>query len=534
MLRIQLYSWPVYFFHLSTCFPSRGTSLPNSMNPNASLFATLSDDELARVVRYVDSTTLIPLIACEPSEFAHVVHHLVSKLEFGFSPGITLRFKDDTLGVGFGSDYNRVKSVLENCGALKFKRVMLHNHEDVVDMQRFSELFGRFLCPEITLKFRMGTTSYRGYGRGYGCEFVKADSEDALNAIRSSPTRPVELLRVFAPSLKSFHYTGSYVRYFEDFWEVVGDSLEEVRIVDFPDCGFYAEWEQCIRKLKINCRKLTTICMSNGYGRPILEERERNFVDFICSYGPQLLQTNLHSWLGEESLVRIARECPNVRCNFVHERGGGHKFAVLSNRLHSLNCDYTHQALDDDYKWTVLSDAMKKCVSLVTLRVAVFGLTFTSECIKAFLPKHMHSLESLTLHARYDRGTHEDSFAHVATVTNNLRVLNIGVWAAVSPASVRAICVSNRYLHTIAIRNIRALNETPAFISPATLEEFIRAVLVCKDLRLLEIGFLGKWSLDSETELREIFWPLRSVSISIKFSNGHFHNWNGKMKFGTK
>lgn len=503
------------------------------MNPNASLFSTLSDDELARVVRHVDSATLIPLIVCESSEFAHVIHHLVSKLEFGFSSGVTFRFKDATLGVGVGSKYDVVESVLEKSGGIRFKRVMLQNHEDIVDIARFTDLFGRFLCSEITLKFKMGTTSYRGYGRGYGCEFVKADSEDALQAIRSSPTRPSELLRVFTPGLKSFHYTGSYIRYFEDLWEIVGDTLEEVRIVDFPDCGFYAEWEQCIRKLKLHCRKLTSISMSNGYVRPVPKEREINFVDFISSYGTQLLHTNLHSWLGEESLNRIARECPNVRCNFVHERDGGHKFSVLGDRLHSLNCDYTHEALDDDYKWTALSDSMKKCASLTTLRVAVFGLTFTNDCIKAFLPTRMHALECLSLHARYDRCIHPDSFAYVATRTSNLRVLNIAVWAAISPASIRAICLANKHLRTVSIRNIRSLdNVMPSFISTEILREFIRAVLVCKDLRRLEIGFLGKWAC--EIDLREMFWPLRSTCVSIKFSNGHFHNSDGKMKFEIK
>lgn len=77
------------------------TALLSAVNASTSFLETLAQDELTRIVRYIDPSTLFPLIATEGCPFGSVFHLIISELRLCIGSEIEFGFRSSTLCVGW-------------------------------------------------------------------------------------------------------------------------------------------------------------------------------------------------------------------------------------------------------------------------------------------------------------------------------------------------------------------------------------------------------------------------------------------------
>lgn len=307
---------------------------------------------------------------------------------------------------------------------------------------RFTELFDSYLP---------STTSICLTLLDYNIEVLRSIHKNFLRGITKLTIHPPPLLmpssslditafRNAGLYLKEFVYCGGCLSFMEDIWEVLGGSLETVTVRNVS--GLNNGWVQCINKLKIYCGKLTRINFRNHKRRgnshrpvAITEEIESAYVDFLCSYGPQLVDVELFSELKTEYLMTYS----------------GHdfsRFPTLGNKLYSLNLflkrDVTYGNLSP------LASAMQSCTSLTKLCAGLPDRKITEDFIKALFPRPQNSLESLRLFFR-KKSEIPSSFEHIALVTSQLKVLDWEIHSSLSPASIITVCHANPGLTSIRI-----------------------------------------------------------------------------------
>lgn len=116
-------------------------------------------------------------------------------------------------------------------------------------------------------------------------------------------------------NLNVLDYPGYRLSYIADIWEIVGGTLEKVASGYLLDDN--TGWVQAMNQLKANCGSLSSIQFQHSNSILITEEGEAAYVDLLCSYGPELIDVELSSWLKPESLHKIIRECVNLRCTYL-------------------------------------------------------------------------------------------------------------------------------------------------------------------------------------------------------------------------
>lgn len=103
--------------------------------------------------------------------------------------------------------------------------------------------------------------------RFYGCS-------EKITCCPIFPSSSFSIIRVLPIPVKAFHSSICDVPSLENFWEIVGDTLEDV-LIDFCSCSG-AEWAHVLNKMNDQCRKLSIIRFTENEKR-----RTRNMSIFF-------------------------------------------------------------------------------------------------------------------------------------------------------------------------------------------------------------------------------------------------------------
>lgn len=272
---------------------------------------------------------------------------------------------------------------------------------------------------------------------------------------------------------------------------------------------------------------LSIICLISLAGAA-LKRTETAFVDFLCSYGQQLVKADLPGWLEEESLARITEECPNMRMK-IH--AFDYRFSLLNNRMQTLCMeDPLERDNENNEPWGSLSETMWKYTTVVNLCVVGKGErpVFLREFIRALLPMRMDSLHYLNLKGYSNLNPSYDPLNYIATVTSHLEKLHISS-STISPATINAICSANRALRIIYVDTRSPGGDAQLNVGSGLTPElivYIHAFLICKQLRKLELVLRS--AMPPKEELRNFCVRFRKnsalVKFFIQFPNGRFTN----------
>lgn len=110
----------------------------------------LSPDELARLVSFIDSDTLVSLLWSEASTFSSAIPLLSTRFYFFNRSRVQFDFKRSTLSIGISAENVPVaKSHLEGCKGLQFKRIdgSLDKGVNLELLQNLTELFSFLFSP---------------------------------------------------------------------------------------------------------------------------------------------------------------------------------------------------------------------------------------------------------------------------------------------------------------------------------------------------------------------------------------------------
>lgn len=125
------------------------------------------------------------------------------------------------------------------------------------------------------------------------------------------------------------------------------------------DILLYGKWKHALNEIRENCPRLSAITLTDPLNDS--EVTQDIYVDFLSSYGTQLVKAEVHR-LNEENLGKIAVACQNLRC-FQYENENrfgrihllGHRIKALV--LHLKSVDSTEP----------VSSALSRCTSLEKL-----------------------------------------------------------------------------------------------------------------------------------------------------------------------
>lgn len=481
--------------------------------------SVLSQDELALIARRLDAppVQLLPLLTSQKSPFSAVTHLLFETLRVEGDAAIRFDFATSTLKVGLQSDYSFVQSLLEACGRV-FKVARLGKVSTFKQGERFVQLFARYLAPQtdVIISKANNGKAMEVFTKHLGgnAKSLKMDLDINL---------PREFARCFPPALRVFNFCGTNIDNLGALWELVGATLEEVELIIAVPVG----WKECMNNLRRYCPNLTSINLLNPLDDPEVEEGD--FLGFLLSYGKNLLKTDLNC-LAIESCVRIANECVNVRCTVESDGVDFSRIAVLHNRLETLWLNLDIEENDDN--WEALYNAMTSCTSLLRLTVFnddILTVPFPHDCIRAIFPIQMHVIESIVLGSVVK----SHSLMYIASVTSQLRALQVTCLLPISPASFRAICERNRRLEFVKISEISSDGTPPTTSEDGdgdtaeVVDRFVQAFLMCTELRkfVLEIPYRNS---PTEEELRNACVPFRlgTVQFEFIFRQKRFHGFS--------
>jgi len=494
-------------------------------------FTTLSLDELYHLIlaprgnfraqRDVFRAMGIPLSVKVAQKFTKNL--IVSHVD-----GVLQDFEQCSLGIGLATPLFHAIVYLRIYGKV-FSRVVLSNigliepqHERYypdtmygrrIHFERYAAMIAPFLLPEITLEIHV-----------YDSDLVEIFTNKFGNSIKHVNINTMGAdftLKCFSlpSSLKSLDFIGTRLNKLDPLWELVGDSLEKVSITAVDHMG----WESCIRNLRTYCRKLSSICLEF----PLLESdiEEGDVLDLLCSYGDQLLYTNIRG-LGTDSCSQIAQECVNLRCDITVDtlstNNDFSRLPALHNRVETVFFRLQESFHND---WDALSSSMRSCGSItgmcinesMTLLQFNRSIPIPHEFIQAIFPRQMRQLE-------YFMGPtaflcRSESLAHIARSTGKLKRLKMNCLFPIAAAAFEAICFENPLLTHVAIcesppvvREDVDEEETVPFVT-----ELVRATKPCKSLKDLQLIFRGRKSPQA-VDMNNVDVPLRTRSVSFSVS----------------
>lgn len=257
-----------------------------------SLFPTLVPYEQARVVHHVDSKTLVRLISSKKSPFSQVVPSLISNVEVSSSwEGMKFDFVNSILTIGQTSVLEEVKTLPEGLPGLQFKQVFVENYGGTdAGSEELAALLAQYISPSnVRLGFTFGEEATQDVQTGTLRAFIQYFQEAITDIQIKCYENALDLavvLRDYTLPLRKFHLKGDWRNSIVELCKLYGDTLEEVKI----SSSYYEDdFSVYVGELNSKCKKLSRILLSNVYGHPLMAEKER-FVDFICSYGAQLLE----------------------------------------------------------------------------------------------------------------------------------------------------------------------------------------------------------------------------------------------------
>jgi len=258
------------------------------MNVHEPFFSTLSDDELARIVSFIKSDTLLALLMSKQCTFAPVIRLLVSKLAFRRFVPNTFCFESSTLRVGSSTgSISSIKSVLEKCEGLRFTNVSIEinmNKSGTLNLGKLTKLFTSYMDAKSTSSLTI---------RGQNLDVVRFIDKNFTKTIKelSISAPPGERISSVGLNLRVLRYGGHNLSYIKDIWEILGATLEKVDLPSISDEN--TEWVESMKQMKDHCRNLNSIHLQHITIDFINEEGKGAYVDMICSFGSQLVQVDL-------------------------------------------------------------------------------------------------------------------------------------------------------------------------------------------------------------------------------------------------
>jgi len=488
------------------------------------LFSTLSRDEFSRVLTHVDSSTLVPLVigsALDDEEgaasklFFGALAPVLNKVYFGISCPTRFDFMSNTLVVNCHGDHSILKKLLEGCGPdVKFTHIIFENITDLyaAGAGQLFDAFVDYLDPNVNLHFAL---QYN---------FDKTDFMRTLMSRFAPAANP----SITASTVRSLSFDGVWKTEYDECWARIGHSLEQADICQW-EREWAAGWDACINKINLHCRKLDVVNLRYRDGGALIDEV--TFVDFLCSYGKQLVKTYVDSSLSEEALEEIAAACTNARVKYTFTKAARLKynFAALGRTLDNLTISTQNAFVN----WESLTEAMRQVNSISTFEVFMMAAPLSSEVLAALLPSRMAQLECLRLSSLSVYHSRRDSLLHIATVTNALKLCTINICGPISVQSIRAIVRANPLLLVLeAIENdIQRDSPLSKTIQPMNdISEFIEVFSECKNshknLCRFHIVFAKKCPQEYHQEIQDSCTVFRNTGmmITLRFSNGEFNN----------
>jgi len=198
----------------------------------------------------ISRISLFPTLV--PYEQARVVRHVDSKRE-----GMKFDFVNSILTIGQTSVLEEVKTLPEGLPGLQFKQVFVENYGGTdAGSEELAALLAQYISPSnVRLGFTFGEEATQDVQTGTLRAFIQYFQEAITDIQIKCYENALDLavvLRDYTLPLRKFHLKGDWRNSIVELCKLYGDTLEEV-------------------------------------SHPLMAEKER-FVDFICSYGAQLLE----------------------------------------------------------------------------------------------------------------------------------------------------------------------------------------------------------------------------------------------------
>jgi len=452
--------------------------------------------------------------------------------------------------------------VLQSCGKV-FKRVYFNNVGTFYERYaEFAELLSQHLTAEISFEFEycrnlqlvdLFAAKFAQMGVSFVNLNVRIEDTDS-NSI------PMIMDHLFTQGVKVLHFTGKHTKALNSRWEIIGPSLEQVKLVIGNVYGGMFGWNECFEQMKTHARNLTSISLKSplGPGNDINDIEEAQLTDLFVSYGEQLLNLEIGS-MSADSCAKIAHSCPNVQVSLqtapnafcgipalaqnlreLHLRlntygngfafGGGmggipafpHGFNGF-NAANIINNNNNNMDGFDNAHETRLKEIMEKCFGLEKLKLSCSNYTSGGQAdnaiIEAMLPIEMKCLKELTL----CNVINPASFAHIASVTSRLKSIKFTCAFPIPTSAIDALARANRYLEVVEISEEHSWNGTRG---TAETEEVVREIVhiftKCTALRRIEVKLESlRGNLPSEKNLRQIVTPFRMKGVNFKFNFKH-------------
>jgi len=499
--------------------------------------ATLPQDELVHLYRFMQGPTVVSLLVDSDSPFRQIAPLLVNKLRIAAHDKIIVDFHNSTLIIGLLSSYSTARDVLESCG--KVFQTVCFNNLGVLDQDPnyFAQLLAGYLAPEVSLEI---TTSRNPlvelFARMFRLDMGDGRTKFSRLKIRNESIYSSILLHeLVSGDIKVFHFTSRNAHALNMQWEILGKSLQDLNINiignEFSGAG---GWVGCIMLLKRHARKLTSISLQNplacNYG-----PTEDELVDFYISYGAQLAHLEVGD-ISAKSCARIVDKCPNVQLTLQNKCNSFHRIPVLSQSLRALTLNLNlsgnevdaglngFQPVNDTFNSddeALLKKVMGKVYGLEKLTLICNSNNLPggtpNSVIAAVFPHHMKCLKNL----EFKRcSISPPSYAHVASVTSQLRSIKLSCYLPGFITAIDAIARANCGLEDVRIYELPHYHPRRDAVEAAEIIQQLVVVLSkCKMLKNIELKFCNnRTQPPTESILREIVTPLRMKAVNFTFS----------------
>ena len=363
---------------------------------------TLSDDILCKLMRHVDGNewesdpfALVSLFFNENSPFISAAAQSFTMIRLVSDGLMSCNLEGRFIQLNCGADeLDLALRVLKACG--KHIRIIELSSAVRHEVETYASLISTHCTKAKEIRVRGSE----------GCERFRTAVNDIVNdmsthletlqfreyrrrRIRTQmfSSRLAARLGGNCVQLRSFTYRGTELQRLSHLWRAVGANLEDLNLRSFDS----TEWESVLDNISHYCRNLKNITL---FGNKLRDDYLTNetVAKFYANYGNQLERASLPS-LDEESCKLIAESCRNLRCSFLeyeHEFG---RVAALGSRIEKLV--FTFEETSD---WTLLSQAMVNCSSLLSLEVGgSFRNPLDQDLLHSLFSSKLMQLENLVL-----------------------------------------------------------------------------------------------------------------------------------------
>jgi len=334
------------------------------------------------------------------------------------------------------------------------------------------------------------------------------------------------LLNFSFENLKSFQYTGQDLEPVSGvlLWKKLGGILEEISVQVYKG----KTWCRLLTQIGTHCRNLRIIDVDNPFDD--IEMTQEIYVDFLSSYGNNLVQANLvfsqfinqPQWRTERILSKLVNSCANFRCNwheFDEEVPDFHRVDILGKHIQSLRLHAFRSNAEQKHL------SMRNCTSMKELTISSDPGSLSCESFQDVFdgfPGDYNQLEILTFH-------------NVLYGANFLDVLNSSKISHLKHLKMYSLTMSTSTLGALGtfIDNNQKLEsiflvEHASESSQDTLEIVAKLVSLaetCKNLKKIEVYFVHR-NMPQVVEMQRCCTRLRLylVAYTFAFSDSHIKN----------